>query len=143
MSSTCVWDRGQGRGVWSAAEPGNVLDSAGVLIESPTSNPEPTCGCHDLVLNGTIPEEEEKLFDCTEDVIVTDDNNTVITADNECVLICSRSFVFSLFCSRGMWSVPGVEESEDIACYEEEQGSTSSQITMSTFWPTSTVPRES
>ena len=109
VSSSCVWDSDQGRGFWSAAEPHNVLDSDGVIIESPTSNPEPRCGCHDLVLDGTIPDEKEKIFDCIEDVVVTDDNQTVITGDNECVLMCSRSFVFSLACFRDMWSVPGID----------------------------------
>ena len=74
VSSFCVWDSDQGRGFWSAAEPDNVLDSDGVLIESPTSNPEPRCGCCDLVLDGTIPDEKEKVFDCIEDIVVTDDN---------------------------------------------------------------------
>ena len=135
MSSTCVWDSDQGIGVWSVAEPANVLDSAGVLIESPTSSPEPTCSCEDLVLNGIIPEEKEKVFDCVDMIIVTDNIQTVITADNQCVLMCSRSYVWGLFCSRGMWSVPGLEEADDILCYEDE-GMTSSQVIMSTFWPT-------
>ena len=137
MSSSCVWDSDQGSGFWSAAAPRNVLDSDGVLIESPTSNPEPRCGCHDLVLDGTIPDEKEKVFECIEDVVVTDDNQTVITGDNECVLMCSRSFVYTLFCFRGMWSVPGIEEAKDIVCYQD-QGSTGTAATLSTYWPTST-----
>ena len=137
MSSTCVWDSDLGEGFWSAAEPGNVLDSKGFLIESPSSSPEPSCGCQDLLLNGTIPEEKEKIFDCLDDDIVTDDNQVMIRGENECVLMCSRSYVFSLFCFHGMWSVPEIEDAGDIVCYEEE-GTTEISATLSTYWPHST-----
>ena len=102
------------------------------MIEDPLTNPEPHCGCEDLVLDGTIPEEKEKVFDCLEDAIATPENQTVITRDNECVLVCSRSYVYSLFCWRGLWSVPGLDSAEDIVCYTH-QGTTGT--TLATFWP--------
>ena len=137
INSTCVWDSEAGRGFWSSAEPSGVLDSEGVLIESPVSNPEPSCGCDDLVLDGTIPEEKEKVFDCLDDDIVTTDNKTVITRDNECVLVCSRSYVWDLFCWRGLWSVPDLDNAQDIVCYVPTH-TTHTQATLSTYWPTPT-----
>ena len=75
------------------------------------------------------------MFDCDDEIIVTDDNKTVITADNVCALYCSRSFVFGLFCWRGMWSVPDLVSSKDIACYTDG-GNITSSATISTYWPT-------
>ena len=111
-----------------------MLDSEGVLIESPLTNPEPMCGCEDLLLTGVIPEEKGKIFDCNEEIIITSDNNTVIKGKNSCDLVCSRSYVFTLSCWRGIWSVPGLEKAADIKCYDTEPQPTIA--TLETYWPT-------
>ena len=47
------------------------------------------------MLDGTIPEEKGKVFDCLDDDIASPENQTVITRDNECVLLYRRSYGYS------------------------------------------------
>merc|ERR1711936_682233 len=132
VSSECIWDPTEKKSVWSSSSPDNVIDSSGVLIESAATNPTPACGCQDLVLPGTVQDEEGKVFQCREDPDIVD-GNTVITEDNECALVCDGTLVFDLYCSAGQWSVDYLTTAEDIYCYGG--GTTGGYVTLSTFWP--------
>ena len=120
--------------MWGTATPDNVVDSTGTVIVSASTNPTPGCGCKDLVLTGTVQEEEGKVFRCTTEPTIDDDGNTVITQDNDCALLCDGTLVFDLYCSVGQWSVDYLTTAADIYCYGG--GSTNGGlVTLSTFWP--------
>ena len=135
VSSSCIFDEAIGISVWAAAIPDNAVDSSGAAVESASLTPTPGCGCKDLVLNGTIAEEDGKVFKCTNDDIVDAEGNTVITQDNECALICDGNLVFDLYCSAGQWSVDYLEEAANIFCYGGGSTDGSGSVTLSTYWP--------
>ena len=104
------------RSVWTMAEPANVMTSDGDLIVSALDNPEPHCGCKDLILAGAVKEEKGKEFVCMDDDIVNDHGDTVITEDNDCLLLCDKTVEYELFCAMGKWTVDGLVSAADISC---------------------------
>jgi hypothetical protein len=135
VSSTCMWDTATNTSVWGPANPDNVVDSSGTVIESASTNPTPGCGCKDLVLPGTVQEEDGKVFKCTTDPTINADGATVITQDNDCALLCDGTLVFDLYCSVGQWSVDYLTSAADIYCYGGGSTDGSSVVTLSTYWP--------
>jgi len=135
VSSTCVYNSTTSTSIWSSPSPFNVVDSSGAAVGSASDTPTPGCGCKDLVLPGIIAEEAGKVFKCTIEDIVDGDNNTVITQDNTCALLCDGNLVFDLFCSVGQWSVDYLQTAADIYCYGEVTTTTVYDC-ISTFWPT-------
>ena len=79
VSSSCMWNSFTNSSVWSHASPATIVDSSGTKIVSAAANPTLGCGCRDLVLAGTVNEEEGKGFKCSNDNIVNDYGDTVIT----------------------------------------------------------------
>jgi len=140
VSSTCV--AGDVGSVWSAAVPANVIDSKGGAIVSASENPEPECGCKDLVLNGEIQEEAGKVFTCDEEPTINEDGNTVITDSNTCFLECDGLPIYDLYCSQGQWSEAFLQDATEIFCHGG--GSTDGQGfgTLSTFWPPGNEEKE-
>jgi len=135
VSSTCVYDSNTETSIWSTPSPDNVQDSSGVAVGSASDTPTPGCGCKDLVLPGIIAEEAGKVFKCTIEDIV-DGDNTVITQDNNCALLCDGNLVFDLFCSVGQWSVDYLQTAADIYCYGGGSTNANQYDYLSTFWPT-------
>ena len=131
VTSTCMWDRATDTSIWGPADPNNVIDSSGTVIESALANPTPGCGCKDLVLPGTVSDEIGKVFECKTDPNYNGD--TIISQDNECFLECDGMLVFDLYCSVGQWSVDYITSAADGYCFEER--STDAQVTLSTYWP--------
>jgi len=135
VSSTCVFDSATSSAIWSPPSPDTVVDSSGAAVGSASATPTPGCGCKDLVLPGIIAEEPGKVFKCTMEDIV-DGDNTVITQDNTCALLCDGNLVFDLFCSVGQWSVDYLQSAQDIYCYGGGSTNANQYDYLSTFWPT-------
>ena len=133
VSSTCI-AAGE-ESVWGDANPAGVADTDGTVIVSASANPEPGCGCEDLVLTGEVQEEDGKVFQCEIDPTINADGDTVITDDNQCFLACDGLQVFDLYCSTGQWSVPFLVSAQDIYCHGGGTTDASGSITLSTFWP--------
>jgi len=152
VSSSCKYNRFSKKSEWSAAFPGNVLDGHGILIESASANPVPSCGCQDLVLKGSIVEEVGKVFSCNNQLTVNQEGDTVIPDNTQCVFQCSGTHMFDLYCLMGFWSEYGLESAGQISCYEQTTTTTidptaptaptdsptdpTNIATLSTFWPT-------
>jgi len=136
ITSTCEAFEGNPAS-WSAAVPDNVEDSEGNAITSAKDNPTPACGCLPLILNGTVEEENGKVFQCSSEPELNADGNTVITDDMECFLECDGYPVWDLFCSMGSWSVPGLVSASEIYCHEAPTtgGPIDGGVTLSTYWP--------
>ena len=120
---------------WTGAFPSNVLDGHGTLIESASANPVPSCGCKDLVLKGTIEDENGKVFSCNKLMTINADGETVFTDDNVCILLCFGTHLWDLSCIMGSWSPYDLENASDISCYEETTTDGNSAVTLSTYWP--------
>ena len=134
---------------WTVALPGNVLDGHGVLIESASANPVPSCGCEDLVVKGTVEDEVGKAFACNNVLTVNTDGDTVVTDDIECTLLCEGFHLWDLYCMMGSWVPFDIESAADISCFSQtttttrdpsaptQTGSTdgNNQVTLSTYWP--------
>ena len=115
VSSTCVAD--VDASVWGSAFPAGIQDTTGIVIESASNNPTPGCGCKDLVLTGTVDEDENgKIFQCDSAPEVNAEGNTVITDTNTCFLECDGIQVFDLYCSMGQWSLELVS-ADEIFCH--------------------------
>jgi len=139
VSSKCVYDENTQTSVWGDPDPSDVLDNLGVAVGSASATPTPSCGCKDLVLNGTIKPEEGKVFKCTDENIEVN-GNTVITQDNDCALLCDGNLVFDLFCSVGQWSIDYLENADSIYCYGGGSTDYTGAVTLSTFWPPAPGP---
>jgi hypothetical protein len=136
VSSTCISDGPSS--IWSAATPADVTTSAGDTITSASSQPTPACGCEDLVLTGTVQDDEPGMvFQCTTKPEENADGNTVFTDDNICFLSCDGFQVWELYCAMGHWSLD-ISSASDIYCHggggETTTGDQNSLLT--TFWPT-------
>ena len=131
VTSSCIWDRDLQRSVWTQADPSNVMDTQGDLVQAADITPTPACGCESLVLHGTVQDEEGKIWECTFDPEVDEEGNTIITDDNNCQLICDGLLVLDLFCAEGIWSIDYLTSASDIFCY----GTSSSYTEISTYWP--------
>jgi len=135
VASTCI---GAGaESVWSDAVPDNVVDVNGTSIESASTNPEPYCGCKDLVLTGEVQEEDGKAWQCEIDPTI-EDGNTVITDENTCFLTCDGYQVWELYCSMGQWSEDWLQDASEIYCHgggTTVTGDADVTKPLSTFWP--------
>ena len=135
VSSTCVADGDLS--VWSSAFPAGIQDTTGTIIENASANPTPGCGCKDLVLTGTVQEENGKVFQCETEPEVNAEGNTVIKDDNQCFLSCDSVQVWDLYCSMGQWSEIFLESASDIFCHTQGPTGGSDSVTISTYWPPS------
>ena len=73
------------------------------------------------MLNGTVQEEDGKIWDCTYDPEINQDGNTIISDENNCQLICDGLLVFDLFCAEGFWSIDYLDSAADIFRSEGSQ----------------------
>jgi len=134
VSSECKFNEDSQKTEWSLADPTGVMTSDDVTIESPSENPLPRCGCGNLELEGEIADEEGKVFQCNIEPTV-ENGKTIITDENECLLLCDGVFVFDLFCSAGVWSIDLSDPplASDIFCYNGGDGGNNAPL--STWFP--------
>jgi len=133
VSSTCV--AAGNSSVWGPASPAGVTTTAGETILTASDHPTPACGCEDLVLTGTVQEEDGKVFQCERTPEQNADGNTVITDDNPCFLSCDGFQVWDLYCATGEWSMD-LTSAAEVFCHNGGGETTTGAYTeISTFWP--------